>query len=415
MMSETIHSNPAPQEPQIEEVPEESSNSQPEKPFSAESEEISATESSPPATESSPQPEQPKSLPLTREQRLQNFPFKGMIFEGGGTAGIGHVGAVRNFEKLGILNKIKYFVGSSAGAIAAGALSVGADSQTLEDILFNTDFHRFQDDSRGFVRDIYRLVTRFGWYKGDELYKWYGEVLTKLRVSPDITFQQVYEQFGNFLIITSTDINLGTTVYMDLMTTPDMPIRQAVKRSSLLPLVFQADSQVLPTQIFENNEVKVKNLKHYFVDGGLLNNYPIGQLDHLLSHYQVIGFKLLSTKELAELKINGLAKNNQGPDHIVDYINMLYSIIRNQALKLHVDQEDYQRTVKIDVGTISSTEFDMSDQDKSFLISQGEKASQDYLDNFDLDLAEEKFRNYYQQNEDVCPNNQEYSTPCHNN
>lgn len=308
-----------------------------------------------------------------------NYQFKGMIFEGGGPAGVAHVGAIRVFEEKGILDQINYFVGSSAGAIAAGSLACGANVSTLEDILFNTDFNKFKDDSTCVCKDIYRFIKHYGWFKGDVIEAWFQDVAERLTGNPKITFKEVYQRYGNYLGVTVTDVNNGKTLYLDHLNSPDMPLSLAIKRSSIMPLFFKADKEVLPTRIVHDGKVKTKNITHYYTDGGLLNNYPIQALDQVLDKSEVIGFKLMSSKELSEINNAHMTDDSNAPKHVVEYIMMLYTILRNQALKIHINDDDWQRTVKIDVGTISATDFDLSDTDKYFLIDQGKMAAEKFL------------------------------------
>jgi len=306
--------------------------------------------------------------------------LRGAIFEGGGAAGIAHVGSIEVFEEKGMFKNVKYFVGSSAGAIIAGALACGGNAAYLKRILFETDFNIFKDDSKGYFRDIYRLFFKFGWYKGDMMESWYHDSLVKLGVDPEITFKQIHDQFGNYLVVTVTDVNTGKTIYHNPDNSPDMKIKIAVRRSSSMPIFFKADGEDLVTSILENGEVVDKKIHHFYTDGGLLANYPIDYLDGILKHEEVVGFKLMTSKELYEVHNPHVSANSQPPSNIIDYILMLFSILRNQALKIHVDSDDWKRTVKVDVGTISSTDFGLSETDKNFLIDQGRKAAINFID-----------------------------------
>lgn len=311
-----------------------------------------------------------------------NYPFKGMVFEGGGTAGVAHVGALQVFNEKGILPQIKFFVGSSAGAITAAALACNGQPDDLHDILFNTDFKQFQDDSRGVIRDIYRFITKYGWYQGDRMESWFGEVAKRLTGNPDITFQEVYDRYGNHLTITVTDINMGETIYLNNLNCPNMKIRTAVKRSSLIPFIFKADREKRQSKVLQNGKVITKNIEHYYVDGGLLNNYPIKQLDQILKPDEVIGFRLMSSLELYEMQIPGLNKP-MAPTNMINYITLLYNMLRSQALKVHINEKDWERTVKIDVGDITATDFNMTNDDKIFLIEQGRSAATKFLNKID--------------------------------
>lgn len=305
--------------------------------------------------------------------------IKGLIFEGGGAAGIAHVGSLEIFEEEGLLDDVEYLVGSSAGAIITGAMACGADAAFLRRTLFKTHFNQFRDDSVGYFRDIYRLFFKYGWYKGEELEKWYCQTLCELNVDPDITFQEVLDKFGKFLVITVTDVNTGKTIYHNPENSPDMKIVVAVRRSASLPVFFKADSENQITKILEGTKVVEKDIEHYFTDGGLLANYPINYLDDRINKDSVVGFKLMSSAELYQIHNPHISSDASPPSNIVEYILMLFSILRNQALQIHVNESDWERTVKVDVGTISATDFDLTDTDKNFLVDQGRKAANQFI------------------------------------
>ena len=103
------------------------------------------------------------------------YPFKNLIFEGGGVKGIAYVGALQELETRQIMKNIKRVGGTSAGAINAVLLALGYDLKTTLKILTDLDFNKFMDDSWGFVRDTDRLISDFGWYKGDFFRDWIGD------------------------------------------------------------------------------------------------------------------------------------------------------------------------------------------------------------------------------------------------
>jgi len=83
----------------------------------------------------------------------------------------------------------------------------------------------------------------------------------------DLTFEELYKNTGRELCITVTNMNSMDCTYCHVKTTPDMPIRQAVRMSGCIPGVFCP--------------VKVKSARHkdYYIDGGLLCNYPVHCFD----------------------------------------------------------------------------------------------------------------------------------------
>ena len=58
------------------------------------------------------------------------YPFRNLIFEGGGVKGIAYSGALAVLEQRGILRRIKRVGGASAGAINASLLAL--DENRLE-------------------------------------------------------------------------------------------------------------------------------------------------------------------------------------------------------------------------------------------------------------------------------------------
>lgn len=95
------------------------------------------------------------------------YPFRNLIFEGGGVKGIAYSGALAVLEQRGILRRIKRVGGASAGAINASLLAIGYSLGEIRDILANLDFRNFMDDDWGVLRNAKRLIRDFGWYKGD--------------------------------------------------------------------------------------------------------------------------------------------------------------------------------------------------------------------------------------------------------
>jgi len=304
-------------------------------------------------------------------------PYRGLILEGGGATGIGHIGALEILKEHGILEQITHFVGSSAGAVVAAALACGASPEYMKKLLFDTDFNDFLGQDC-LVRKIWRFFSKHGLSSSKPLDDWICKMLKELTGDENITFGEMCKQYGNYLEITITDLTLRRTVYINCLNSPDMSIRDAVLRSTMMPLVFVPFHDKKLTPILINDKIVTKDIIHVITDGGTLDNYPIDRLDKILDPSQVIGLKLVTRKELIEMENPGIVKHHP-PVKLVDYLKTLHTVIRNQALKLHVKEKNWKRTIPIEVGTISSTDFGLSDDDKFFLIQQGRAASTKFL------------------------------------
>ncbi len=120
-----------------------------------------------------------------------SYHFKNIVFEGGGVKGVAYVGAMQVLKDEGILPNIIRVGGTSAGAINATLFALGFTTAQTRKILKTLDFNNFADDSWGKLRDINRLVNKFGWNKGDFFHKWISKHINTMLGSPDATFRDL--------------------------------------------------------------------------------------------------------------------------------------------------------------------------------------------------------------------------------
>jgi NTE family protein len=289
--------------------------------------------------------------------------IENICFEGGGILGIAYIGALERLHQLGLLNNIKRYSGSSVGAICAAALACNCTYYTIKEFLNKLDTTVLKDGGN-FLQIIWRLIKRNGLYKGEQLVKWMGDLLLAGCGNRNITFQEAYDKYNKVLILTGTSINQQKTVYYSYKLTPNMRILDAVRISAGYPLVFQ--------------DVRIDD--DVLIDGGLLNNYPIGMFDseefsgNIDYNNKTLGIKLASSNEIK----NKLPKVSS----IIDYIPALINSIYTQSTLIHINPKDIYRTIVIDIGNISSMDFDINDEDRSFLINQGYKAVDNFYANF---------------------------------
>ena len=103
---------------------------------------------------------------------MSSYKFRNLVFEGGGVKGAAYGGALEELEERGILNDITRVAGTSAGAITAVLLAVGYSPEELTDIITNTNFGDFADSSDEWFIDAERILTSYGFCKGDYFRKW---------------------------------------------------------------------------------------------------------------------------------------------------------------------------------------------------------------------------------------------------
>jgi len=325
-------------------------------------------------------PKEPLKKEINKIQDTSNF-IRGIALEGGGVLGAGHIGALERMEELGMLKDIEYFAGSSVGSIISGAMACGATVEFMKDMIFSLDFNKFKDDSWNTLADISRFIRKYGWYKGNYLEKWYGDILKQLTGSADITMKEVLDKYGKYVIITVWNINTEITEYYTPESRPNLPLKIAVRRSASIPFFFKVAESVPGKNSDPEGSVEM------LMDGGLLDNYPIHILDNYLPSTEVIGLKLMTKLELWEYS-HGRKKNPGKPTSVIDAVSRVVNAMRSQALRIHVKEKDWARTIKINVDSLSSTDFDITYAEKKKLVENGRIAvdefSVNYFESFDI-------------------------------
>lgn len=204
---------------------------------------------------------------MSIDPKDHSYPFENLVFEGGGSKGHAYAGAIKALEELGLIKQIKRYAGASAGAMTAALLAVGYNSKDLQDFL-TQDLSLILLDSRfGRLSYLPNLLSGYGCNPAKKFYKWFGELLEKKMGNIDVTFEEHFKKTGIELCVIVTNVNRMKEEYCHVKTTPDMPIRLAVRMSMSLPGLFQATNY------------KSYGETNLYVDGGVLCNYPIHCFD----------------------------------------------------------------------------------------------------------------------------------------
>jgi NTE family protein len=330
------------------------------------------------------------------------YHFRNLVFEGGGVKGIAYVGAMQVLERKGILKNVIRVGGTSTGAINAVLLGLNYSAAETKDILAALDFRNFLDDSWGIGRDTHRLLNEFGWYKGDYFRGWIGNLIKEKTGNADATFNEVHGQklkrgFRDIHFI-GTNLSTRFAEVFSAEHTPRMCVADAVRISMSLPLFFAS---------------KRSPRGDVYVDGGLLDNYPVKLFDrekylerrHLkrraaapeyyrthnqrlkaegieISPYvynkETLGFRLDSAKEIA------VFRDQAEPEHrvIEDFFSYAWALVETlmgvQA-STHLHSDDWQRTIYIDTLGVRTTDFALSDAKKELLAESGRINTEQYF------------------------------------
>jgi NTE family protein len=337
-----------------------------------------------------------------RKEGIMAYHFKNLVFEGGGVKGIAYIGAMQVLKEKGVLDNIKRVGGTSAGAINATMFALGYDIAEQRRILKKMDFNNFMDDSWGMMRDTERLVEKFGWYKGDFFHDWISGLINKKLRSPNATFRDLQAAGRPALYVYGTNLSTRFGEVFSVEHTPTTRIADAVRISMSIPLFFAAFRNI-------RNDV--------YVDGGLLNNFPVKLFDRdkyideadrakmgvetpyyqeensqflkkhpTASRYvynkQTLGFRLDSKQEI------GVFRDGAEPQHaniadFFDYIKALIGTVLESQGNGHLHSDDWQRTIYIDTLGVGTTDFDLSETMKTKLEQSGRSGANVYFDWYD--------------------------------
>lgn len=330
------------------------------------------------------------------------YNFKNFVFEGGGVKGIAYLGALDVLAEKNILDDIERIGGTSAGAINAILLGLGFSTNETRNILWSLDFKKFMDDSWGVARDSKRLISSFGWYKGDYFRDWIGKLIEQKTGNSESTFadlEAMKDKKGfKSLYFMGTNLSTSFSEVFSAEHTPRSCIADAVRISMSIPLFFAA---------------KTSSRGDVYVDGGVLDNYPIKLFDRKkylasanysepeyykktnalfvgaerpISKYvynkETLGFRLDTQHEISVFRDQSEPPHRK-IDNFFDYTWALISTLIEAQQNAHLHSDDWMRTVYIDTLGVETTDFDLSDARKKALVESGREGTVKYFNWFD--------------------------------
>jgi NTE family protein len=337
-----------------------------------------------------------------------SYQFKNLIFEGGGVKGIAYVGAMEALAERGICDQVERVGGTSAGAI--NAVLVGLDYSVTEtrNLLWELDFNNFMDGSWGIVRDTERLIESFGWYKGDFFRDWIGSVIRRKTGNSESTFadvealKQKNRKFRSMYFM-GTNLSTRFSEVFSAEHAPRMCVADAVRISMSIPLFFAAkrsprgdvyvDGGVLdnyPVKLFDREKYLSKPETGRTTDYYDLVNVRLAELDRPVSSYvynkETLGFRLDTKAEISVFRDQAEPIHHSTKDFF-DYASALIETVMDAQQSSHLHSDDWQRTIYIDTLGVKTTQFDLSDQMKEKLVQSGRDGVTTYFQWFDKDPA----------------------------
>lgn len=187
---------------------------------------------------------------------MEQLTINTLCLSGGGVKGFAFLGALEYLEDIKYIDikKIDNYVGTSAGAMIAFIFSLGYSVMDVVDFIINFNFTKLIPDT-----DINTVLLSYGIDTGDKIMIIMQNFLKEKYNMDDITFEEHYLLTNMKLTFIGTNYNKGTEVAFNHINTPKMSVLTALRISISVPIIF--------TPVLYESE--------YYIDGGLVNNFPI--------------------------------------------------------------------------------------------------------------------------------------------
>jgi NTE family protein len=334
-----------------------------------------------------------------------------LALEGGGVKGIGLVGAVLVLGEAGY--KIQRVAGTSAGAIAASLIAAlvehGDGMPALKQELDTLDFKNFMPEGPlrrlvGFVgrkpgtylADAVILATRTGLYPGTYLKTWLGPILSRLGIETFANLRITQEQDEGMslpperqyrLVVHTSDITRGQLVRLPWdydyygVNRDEQSVVDAVRASMSIPFFFTPVT-------FTSQKARVETPRpggdtteeHYapgtvtWVDGGMLENFPIDAFDRIdggKPRWPTIGIKLSALQTSYPATTACSTSFREGTRCV--------ETMMSEWDRYNIEETTAARTIFVDNGGITATQFDLTQKDQDTLFLNGVKAATQFV------------------------------------
>lgn len=333
---------------------------------------------------------------------MVKYPFRNLVFQGGGVKALAYHGALRVLEGEGILDHIERVAGASAGAAMAMFVAMRLPVDEIIEIYKTFDYEKITVSRSGHIPDrssspsflqreleriqnsfasVTRLASRFGWYSSEYGYRWMQEILANHgHGNGRATFAQFRKWGFRDLSVIVTNLTTHATEIFSANTTPDVAVVDAVLMSQALPLFFEA---------VQFDGEKIGNGDHY-LDGGLLVNYPLQLFDERPFainnrwfvngvNWETLGCRTFTPKDCP-------ARSGAISNLLTYAQNVFEVLIEAQAAAYRSNKPAQRRSIDISDCCVRATDWDIRpDLDGPRylrLVSAGETAALAYLDNY---------------------------------
>jgi predicted acylesterase/phospholipase RssA len=186
------------------------------------------------------------------------MPIKHIVFSGGGPTALKYVGSLQHLESVGFLNQneIESIYGTSAGGMLGVVLCCKYDWPTITDYFIKRPWHNaFQITPD----DVFNMYSKKGIINQNLIDIIFKPLFEAKNIPMDITMKALNELSGIDLHLFSLELNSFEMCDISHKTHPTLQVLTALHMTCAIPIMFS------PVCIGGK----------CYIDGGLMNNYPL--------------------------------------------------------------------------------------------------------------------------------------------
>ncbi|MFN2128250.1 MAG: patatin-like phospholipase family protein [Anaerolineales bacterium] len=333
------------------------------------------------------------------------YPFKNLVFKGGGVKAFAYHGVIEIMEEMDILPQIERVAGTSAGALIAGLLSFRLSARETIALMKTLDFSKIAasrieaknidgdqisdrktsgfDRFLGGLDTLRRFINHYGMRSYTPFHNWIKQTIGLLtNGKQNASFSDLKEQECRDLYIVAANLSTKRETIFSYETTPDVAVADAILLSSSLPIFFEAP-------LFDG-----KNLGEgdYYIDGGVLANYPIHIFDDMRYvgfskhfrhgiNWETLGCRLFTPPECPE--------EDGSINHILGFFENLFDMYaRGQEIGVEGSLVNQLRSINISNCCMSTTDFEIipNPENEKYrqLTESGRQATLEFLEDYIL-------------------------------
>jgi NTE family protein len=317
----------------------------------------------------------------------QDNGIKNLVFEGAGLRGIAYCGAIKELESRKLIAGVEKVGGTSAGAVTALCISLGYTSNEIAQLLYTTNFKKFNDGRFFFAGGISRMKKYFGWYRGERLNKWLEKIIRDKTGNENITFEELYTKGYKDLYVTATVLNQQKLLVLSRFNYPGMKVKDAVRVSMSIPFYFEAPFIDSSGKLIRR-PISTQGLD-IMVDGGLTGNFPIHIFDsayirnsrkEFVANMSTLGFRIDNERQIeSDRKERELV--NMPVSSLKEYTAAFYNMMIENLNRQSLSTDDWKRTVSISDAEIAPRIRKLSKAEITDLINNGNIATKEYFSN----------------------------------